>query len=90
MLRSVLSELFPNLLKREVVREHSSGSLTALQSLQRRIDMANKTKSPVKTPPPRSTKADPDRKDADGEPKKPPPVRDVREDPAPNPDGEDD
>jgi hypothetical protein len=43
MLRSVLSELFPNWVKRDVIREQrSSGSLTALQSLQRRIRLADK------------------------------------------------
>ena len=51
MLRSVLTELLPNLLKRDVVREERpSGNLTALQSLQRRIRAAEKTKLQVTKP----------------------------------------
>jgi hypothetical protein len=93
MLRSVLSELFPNWVKRDVIREQrSSGSLTALQSLQRRIRLADKTKPHVNKPEApctRSAKADADRKDTSGWPNASntsgTPVRDVRENPAPNP-----
>jgi hypothetical protein len=103
MLRSVLAELFPNWLRREVIHEQKtsrSGSLSALESLQKRIRMADKAKGAkpqVRKPaaPERSTKADPDRKnpaeDAPGTPgpgTSGPPVRDVRDSPAPNPDGD--
>ena len=51
MLRSVLTQLLPNFLKRDVVHEERpSGSLTALQSLQRRIRAAEKVKLQVRTP----------------------------------------
>ena len=93
MLRSFMAELLPNWLKRQAIREQrSKGSLTALESLQRRIRMADKIKPPVKKPETAGLggeRRDPDRK-ADG-PKAPKtsgaPVRDVRDDPAPNPDG---
>ena len=89
MLRSVLAELLQNWLKRDGVHEQrSNGSLTALQSLQRKIKLANKPKPEVRkpaTPAPRSTKADPDRKDSAVEQVGKAPVRDVRENPAPDP-----
>ena len=101
MVRSVLADLFPNFMKRQASREQgskSSGSLTALQSLQRKIRMADNTASTrpqgskPQTPPARSEKHDPDRKDTVSDTKTPKPsgapVRDVREDPAPNPNGE--
>ena len=97
MLRSFMAELLPNWLKRQAIREQrskSSASLSALESLQRRIRMADKTKPAVGKPETaglRSEKRDPDRKDIAGGPNAPKasdaPVRDVREDPAPNPDG---
>jgi hypothetical protein len=92
MLLELISELLPNRKKREAIREPRSGrgeELTALQSLQKRIRMADKTQAgqPV---PPGGRKVDPDRKDKRGGPKTPKtgdaPVRDVREDPASNPD----
>ena len=98
MLRSVLAELFPNWVKRHAIREqrsNSSGSLTALASLQRKIKMADKQKSAIKNPEApgrRSAKADPDRKQTTGGSKAPntsgAPTRDTREDPAPNPNGD--
>jgi hypothetical protein len=97
MLRAVLAELFPNWVKSHAVREKhskSSGSVSALASLQRKIKMADKQKPAVKNPEApglRSAKADPDRKGTAGGPKAPKtsaaPTRDVREDPAPNPNG---
>ena len=97
MLRSFMAGLLPNWLKRQAIREQrskSSGSLAALESLQRRIRMADKNKPVARKPETaglRSEKGDPDRKDTAGGPKAPKksgsPVRDVREDPAPNPDG---
>ena len=58
MLRSFLADLFPNLLKREDVREdRSSGGLTALQSLQRRIRAVDSAKASGL----RGAKTDPDR-----------------------------
>ena len=95
MLRSFMAELLPNWLKRQAIREQrskGSGSLTALESLQRRIRMADKIKPAVRRPETAglgSEWRDPDRKA--GGPKAPKtrgaPVRDVRDDPAPNPDG---
>ena len=98
MLRAVLAELFPNWVKRHALGEQrsaSSGSLSALASLQRKIKMADKQKPAVKNPEAtglRSAKADPDRKETTGGPKAPmtrgAPTRDTREDPAPNPNGD--
>ena len=96
MLRSVWTDRFPKWLKGEVVRESPpTGSLTPLQSLQRRIREAEKARPETTrrdTPDPRSSKADPDRKSTAGKSKGPEtsgaPVRDVREEPAPNPDDE--
>ncbi len=98
MLRSVLAELFPNWVKRHAKREWrstSSGNISALASLQRKIKMADKQNPAVKnpeTPGQRSAKADPDRKDTAGSSKTPKtsgaPVRDVREDPASNLNGD--
>jgi hypothetical protein len=98
MLRAVLAELFPNWMKTHAIREQrsaSSGSLSALASLQRKIRMADKQKATVKNPESpglRSAKAVPDRKETTGGPKAPKtsgaPTRDVREDPATNPNGD--
>ena len=95
MRRTILSKLFPNWLRRDIVleRQPSSNGLTALASLQRKIRMANKTKPEVtklETPGQRSAKADPDRKAASrrkASKTSDSPVRDVREEPAPNPNG---
>ena len=95
MPRNMLSKLFPNWAARNIVleRQPSNSGLTALASLQRTIRMANKTKPDVKkpeTPGLRSAKADPDRKAANRTKASKPsdaPVRDVREEPAPNPNG---
>ena len=97
MLRAVLAELFPNWLKRHVIGEQrsaSSGSLSALASLQRKIKMADKQKPAVKNPEAtglRSANADADRKETTGGPQAPKtrgaPTRDIPEDPAPSPNG---
>jgi hypothetical protein len=97
MLRAVLAELFPNWMKSHATckqRSASSGSLSVLASLQRKIEMADKQKPAVRNPEapgPRSAKADPDREETTGGPKAPrtsgTPTRGVREDPAPNPNG---
>jgi len=96
MLRKLFSELLPNRKKRDAIGElRSDGGeeLTALQSLQRRIHMADKPEvRQANASDARSNKADPDRKDTTGEPQAPKPrdapVRDVRENPAANPNGE--
>jgi hypothetical protein len=96
MLRVLLAELFPKWPKRQALRERSTndGSLSALASLQRKIKMADKQMSGVKNPEApglRSAKAHPDRKDKPGASTAPKtseaPPRDVRDDPAPNPNG---
>ena len=76
-------------------RSASSGSLSALASLQRKIKTADKQKPAVKNPEAtglRSANADADRKETTGGPKalktRGAPTRDTREDPAPNPNGD--
>ena len=96
--RSLAAELFLSWHQRRLLRQLQSdneASLNALQNFRRNIAMNDKAKNArvrkPETPGIRSAKADPDRKDTAGGPNEPKttgaPVRDVREDPAPNPDG---